>query len=251
MNIVELTLEHKDILYNDLRSVDTKISEYSFSNLYLFRERHKYKLLENNNNYILGRTFDNIEYIMPAFDLTITGAEEICTLAKELKKIIFPVDERWLELFKNFDIKVWCEEADRDYIYTLEKMCTYKGRKLHKKRNLLKQFIQNYSHTAKPLIKEEVDNAKIILDEWINDSGMDIIETDYYPCLEALNLLDTLVLCGIIYYVDNKPAGFILGEEIHADTFAIHFAKANKKYKGIYQFMYNNFAKILPKNIHI
>jgi len=73
-------------LYNDLRSVDTKISEYSFSNLYLFRERHKYKLLENNNNYILGRTFDNIEYIMPAFDLTITGAEEICTLAKELKR---------------------------------------------------------------------------------------------------------------------------------------------------------------------
>jgi hypothetical protein len=247
MNIVELKLEHKDILYDNLKSVDTKISEYSFSNLYLFRSRHKYKLLENNSNYILGTTFDNIEYIMPTFDLNATGPDEICKLAKDLKKIIFPVDEKWLELFKKYNIKVSSNEADRDYIYTLEKMCTYKGRKLHKKRNLLKQFIQSYSHTVKPLIAEEIDNAKIILDEWLNDSGMDIIETDYWPCLEALNLLDALTLCGIIYYVDNKPAGFILGEEIHEDTFAIHFAKAAKEYKGIYQFMYNNFAKVLPK----
>jgi hypothetical protein len=184
---------------------------------------------------------------MPAFNLNTTGPDEIYKLAKDLKKIIFPVDEKWLELFKNYNIKISSDEADRDYIYTLEKMCTYKGRKLHKKRNLLKQFIQSYSYAVKPLTTGEIDNAKIILDEWLGDSGMDIAETDYYPCLEALNLLDSLVLCGIIYFVDNKPAGFILGEEIHTDTFAIHFAKAAKKYKGIYQFMYKYFANVLPK----
>jgi hypothetical protein len=246
MDIVKLSLEHKDLLYSDLRSVSTKISEYSFSNLYLFRDRHDYKFLKYNNNYILGKTVDNVEYIMPAFDLAKTGVNEICELSVDLNKIIFPVDENWLELFKKYNVEILCDEADRDYIYTLEKMCTYKGRKLHKKRNLLKQFIQSYSYSVKALTKEEVENAKVILDEWIYDSGMSASETDYNACQEALNLMDELILCGLIYYVEGEPAGFILGEEIHTDTFAIHFAKAKKNYKGIYQFIYNNFAKVLP-----
>lgn len=250
MDIVKLSLEHKDLLYSNLRSVNTKISEYSFSNLYLFRERHDYKLVRGNNNYInyiLGKTVDNIAYIMPAFDLMTVGVDEICRLAVKLNKIIFPVDEKWLHLFQNYNVKIMCGEADRDYIYTLEKMCTYKGRKLHKKRNLLKQFIQSYSYSVKALTEAEVENAKVVLDEWIYDSGMSAFETDYSACQEALNLMDTLALCGLIYYVEGEPAGFILGEEIHPDTFAIHFAKAKKKYKGIYQFIYNNFAKVLPK----
>jgi hypothetical protein len=247
MNVVKLKLDHRELLYDALKNVDTKISEYSFSNLYLFRERHEYKLLSNNNNYIIGKTVDNVDYIMPTFDLSVVGVEEICKLAKDLNKIIFPVDEKWLELFEAYDVNILCDGADRDYIYTLEKMCTYKGRKLHKKRNLLKQFIQSYSYSVKALTTGEVENAKVILDEWIYDSGMSASETDYSACQEALNLLDTLILCGLIYYVDAEPAGFILGEEIHTDTFAIHFAKAKKKYKGIYQFIYNNFAKMLPK----
>ena len=247
MDIVKLSLEHKDVLYSNLRSVNTKISEYSFSNLYLFRERHDYNFLSYNNNYISGKTVDNIDYIMPAFDLTGTGVDEICRLAVDLNKIIFPVDEKWLNLFQNYNVKIMCDEADRDYIYTLEKMCTYKGRKLHKKRNLLKQFIQSYSYSVRALTEAEVEHAKTILDEWLYVSGMSESETDYRACLEALNLMDTLVLCGLIYYVEGEPAGFILGEEIHSDTFAIHFAKAKKKYKGIYQFIYNNFAKVLPR----
>jgi len=55
------------------------------------------------------------------------------------------------------------------------------------------------------------------------------------------------VLCGGIYYVEGEPAGFIIGEEINDTTFALHFAKGRRKFKGIYQYMYNQFANILPK----
>jgi hypothetical protein len=247
MKIVPLTLEHKNLLYDSLRSVDTKISEYSFANLYLFRKRHNYKLLKFGYNYIMGTTVDDLEYIMPCYDICNKGVDEIYKLAYELDRLIFPIDQKCLNLFDQHKVDIKCNEADRDYIYTLEKMCTYKGRKLHKKRNLLKQFIQSYNYKVKPLTEDEIDSAKVILDEWANDSGMKKEETDYDACKEALDLLDVLVLCGLIYYVDNDPAGFILGEEIHDDTFAVHFAKAKKNYKGIYQFIYNNFAKVLPK----
>ena len=55
-----------------------------------------------------------------------------------------------------------------------------------------------------------------------------------------------MVMCGGIYYVEDEPAAFFLGEEIKDDMFVICFAKALKKFKGIYQYMYNNIAKILP-----
>ena len=44
----------------------------------------------------------------------------------------------------------------------------------------------------------------------------------------------------------DEPAGFVLGEELNETTFVLHFAKARTKFKGIYQYMFNNFAKILP-----
>ncbi len=38
----------------------------------------------------------------------------------------------------------------------------------------------------------------------------------------------------------------MLGEEVNDETYVLHFAKALTKFKGIYQFMFNNFAKVLP-----
>jgi len=75
---------------------------------------------------------------------------------------------------------------------------------------------------------------------------MDLADTDYAACLEALDRYEELVLCGGIYYADNEPAGFVLGEEINDETFVLHFAKARTKFKGIYQYLFNNFAGILP-----
>jgi hypothetical protein len=77
-------------------------------------------------------------------------------------------------------------------------------------------------------------------------SKMNPGDTDYGPCREALDRYEELVLCGGIYYAGGEPAGFVLGEELGEDTFVLHFAKARTKFKGIYQYLFNTFAKILP-----
>ncbi|MDY6820952.1 MAG: phosphatidylglycerol lysyltransferase domain-containing protein [Deferribacterota bacterium] len=253
VKIDNLSLSHKDLLFYRIKDIDTIISEYSFANLYLFRKRHNYKVITFDDSiYLSGITVDNINFVMPLIDLygRENGDREITKLidfAKKEDKIIFPVDERWLTSFNMPSDKIYYCEADTDYIYTAEKMCTYKGRKLHKKRNLLKQFKIKYNYKSFPLVKQEVQKAKDVLDVWINQNNLNKADSDYEACYEALEKMDELILCGIIYYVDDDPAGFILGEELRDDTFVVHFAKAKKEYKGIYQFIYNNFAKILPK----
>lgn len=241
----DLEMNHKGLLYDKLKNVNTKIAEYSFANLYLFRKNHNYRVAYGDDLFIEGTTYDNQKYIMPTSE---PDKLDFIYLKKVMKDydFIFPVDEKWLGMFdENFEF--YYKDGDTDYIYTVDKISTFMGRKLHKKRNLLKQFLESYSHEAKPLLNEYKGDALNILDEWLADVEEMPENTDYYQCREALNLMDELVICGIIYYADDEPAGFILGEELNDETFVLHFAKGKRKFKGIYQFIYNNFAKILPK----
>jgi hypothetical protein len=159
---------------------------------------------------------------------------------------LFPVPEAWLPRFSEDRFEASFHDGDADYLYTVEKMSSYAGRKLHKKRNLLKQFVEAYSHDARPLTNDRLDDARFVLDAWKDELGVDPAETDYGPCREALQRYDELVLCGGICYAEGEPAGFVLGEEINDETFVLHFAKGRTKFKGVYQYLFNNFARVLP-----
>jgi hypothetical protein len=159
---------------------------------------------------------------------------------------LFPIPENWLSSFPHDEFAFAFKEGEMDYISTVERMSTYHGRGLHKKRNLLKQFMTGYKHAAAPLTDNRREEALFILQEWQTETAQDVSETDYLPCLEALKMSEELVLCGGIFYADDEPAGFVLGEEATAETFVLHFAKARRKFRGIYQYMFNSFARILP-----
>ncbi|MCX5886589.1 MAG: phosphatidylglycerol lysyltransferase domain-containing protein [Proteobacteria bacterium] len=247
MRIEKLTFDHKELLYERLKKIDTPVSEYSFANLYLFRKNHDYEVVFDEEIFIRGKTYDGSTYLMPAFDVRNADVAYLKGMMKNAD-FFFPVSEEWLSVFTNGEFAYFYNENDTDYLYTVEKMCTFKGNKLHKKKNLLNQFMSLYEHDAYPLIETRMEDAYAILEQWQEDMGESREETDYYPCQEALKLYDDLIICGGIYYVNKEPGGFIIGEEMNDETFALHFAKGKKKFKGLYQYMYNTFANILPKN---
>jgi len=245
MRIESLGLHHKDILAPRLKQANTGLSEYTFANLYLFRQNHQYEVITGRDIYVRGKTYDGHSYLMPTADVHGLDRDFLKGLMATVD-FLFPIPQAWLDYFGKDEYDIECKEGDRDYVYTVEKMRTYKGRNLHKKRNLLKQFLDLYAHDAMPLTKDRIDQARFILKDWQDTTQMNAADTDFSPCLEALDRYDDLVLCGGIYYADNEPAGFVLGEEVNDEAFVLHFAKARVKFKGIYQYMFNNFAKILP-----
>lgn len=245
MTTERLGLHHKDLLSPLLRAITVSLSEYCFANLFLFRDSHGYEVLSDGELFIKGWTYDGFTYLMPTVP---AAALDPVRLKEHLRDVdfLFPIPEEWLSVFSPDEFEVSFHEGDADYLYTVEKMSTLAGRKLHKKRNLLKQFIEAYRHEALPLTDVHMDDARTILDEWQKDTGLDRGQTDFVPCREALDRYEELVLCGGIYYAEGEPAGFVLGEEVNDETFVLHFAKGRTKFKGVYQFMFNNFAKILP-----
>lgn len=245
MRTEKLGIEHKEMLSPRLRELNVPLSEYTFANLYLFRAHHAYQVCFDGEIFIKGRSYDGHDYLMPTADVRVLDSSRLADVMRHAE-FLFPVPEEWLSAFDPDIFRIGFNDGDRDYVYTVEKMKTYKGRRLHKKRNLLKQFLKTYTPDARPLTEDRIEEARFILNNWLATSGSDRRETDYEPCLEALNRYEELVLCGGIYYADREPAGFVIGEELNRETFVLHFAKARTKFKGIYPYMYNNFAAVLP-----
>jgi len=246
MRIEPLSLAHRDLLAPRLKAVTTTISEYTFPNLYLFRENHAYEVIITDHDvFIRGRSYDGHTYLMPTADVRTLDMGRLKDLMRSVE-FLFPIPETWLSAFSQDEFEVQYQEGDQDYVYTVEKMSTLKGRNLHKKRNLLKQFLELYQHDAKPLTNDRLDDARFVLNDWLATTEMKPAETDHASCLEALDRYEELILCGGIYYAEGEPAGFVLGEEVNEETFVLHFAKARTKFKGVYQYMFNNFATILP-----
>ncbi len=247
MLIEKLELQHKELLAPLLKRAMAGLSEYTFANLYLFRGNHNYEVIINQNIFIKGKSYDGHTYLMPIFDVRTADIGLLKDLMKTVD-FLFPIPDEWLSFFESSVFEITYKDGDADYVFTVEKMSTYKGRNLHKKRNLLAQFQKLYRHDALPLTNERLAQARLILLDWQATSEMKAADTDYDACLEALERYDELVLCGGIYYADDEPAGFVLGEEVSDETFVLHFAKARTKFKGIYQYMFNNFARVLsPK----
>lgn len=244
MIIESLSLKHKNLLNDNLKKLDTMISEYSFANLFLFRDVHKYEVLIDKEIFIKGITYDNFTYLMPVKPLNELDYDYLKELSKTVD-FLFPIDEKWLVNLPNYEVDY--KEGDSDYIYLREKIKTYSGKSLHSKKNLLNFFLKEYKHKAEPLTKDRITDAKYILEEWQKESEQKKEETDYYPLISALDLSDELCICGIIYYVNSEPAGFIIGEERGENTFLLHFAKGLTKYKGIYQYIFHSFAEVLPE----
>ena len=246
MEETDLDMQHQKLLVPLLTSIEIPLSEYCFANLYFFRNTHRYKILSGEGEIFLsGITYDKKRYLMPLKDLKDNSEyrEKLLALGRDNNyDMIFPVPESWLSSFGE-GYAVDHLEQDSDYIYSNEKMKTYSGRKLHKKRNLLKQFVEKFEADVRPLDASNIHEPLDLLDLWQASSPQEMGDSDYYQCRDALVHRDSFNLKGAVFYADGTAVGFMIGEEVSPEVFTIHFAKGDVSARGVYQFMFNSFSK--------
>lgn len=246
-----LSLAHQELLEKKIQSLNLNLSEYTFANLYLFRDIHRYELLDSKRDiYIKGKTRDGFTYLMPTSPIKDINFIELAEIMKKESDFLFPVPEAWVPHFDPAVFNCHFLDSDSDYLYTVSKMSTYAGRHLSGRRNLVNQFNDLFPrHCDFPLEPARVQDALLILDEWHKHAKEEPF-TDYSSCMEALNLFEKLKLSGHVSYVDNKPVAFLMGEALNEKVYVIHFAKGLIEYKGIYQHLYQSFAKTIGNKFH-
>lgn len=243
-----VTLEHQKLICEKFYRLDLGLSEYSFPNVYLFREKHKYEVLQGQSVYVKGIHQDGCSYVMVTEPVDQLDIMEFFKLLCEID-YFYPVPASWRPLFPEDIFLVTSSPADSDYVYALDKMRHYPGRKLSGKRNLVKQFQESYNCRAEKLTQEHISAAKEVLRAW-QEALEEPDEADVIACTEALDLWGKIHrLEGRIYFIDDKPVGFVIGGPLSSGVHVIDFMKALKDYKGIYQYLYQEYALQLPDTV--
>jgi hypothetical protein len=251
-----LGLELRDDLYPRLSLTADGVSEFTFSGLYLFRNRYHYRIArDSEGGFIIsgeqpadhntggqGKKFFMTPCAAPGAE-TLVSLFESHDYWKNISPSVLAPAEETLE---KLGIEVTEDRNNFDYLYLRADLAELTGKKFHKKKNLVNAFRNAYpNHEMRLLEPALIPQALEVLERWRADKGED---GDYAAAREALDLFGCLKLRGAVFFVNGNPAGWCLGESIaKGRSFAIHFEKAVDGIKGIYQYMNQAFAASLPR----
>ncbi|MCG2725197.1 MAG: phosphatidylglycerol lysyltransferase domain-containing protein [Elusimicrobia bacterium] len=140
-----------------------------------------------------------------------------------------------------------------DYIYKISDLAFLEGRKYSKKRNLIKQFVKKNSKTVQiaPLENSSLKDIMDMFDRWKNRQDIKIaeetLECEKKAVQNSLENFKLLKMRGIQIFIDGSLIAFAMGSELNETTFCLNFQKALPDMTGLYQFLDNEFAKIIPQ----
>ncbi len=242
-----ISLAMKQDMYPALNLLKEGISEFSFSNLYLFRHVYGYQVsrIAEGGLIISGAKEGKRFFYLPCCFPDITVFDRLMETHDYMKNLSENQAAQHRIILEGRGYEVWEDRDNFDYLYQRQDLAELSGREYHKKRNLVNGFISSFECVQRPLNAQRIDDALKVLEEWRTAKGFD---GDYVPAKEGLELHSQLGMRGAVYYIEDEPVGWCLGEPLaKGSMFAVHFEKACDRYKGIYQFMNQAFAQSLPK----
>jgi hypothetical protein len=152
--------------------------------------------------------------------------------------------ESHTEFVSHFDVT-----ADRDndnYIYRASDLALLAGRRYSKKRNLLAQAAHAYGWTTEPLTPANTAECLTVLDDAAldaNGSPNPNLAHDDRAIRNALRQFADLSLEGVLIKVEGRAAAFSIFEPQTQDTAVVHFERAMRSFKGLYQVINQATAK--------
>ena len=87
-------------------------------------------------------------------------------------------------------------------------------------------------------------------EEWCDIRGCSPgsdFHNEFVAIKELLHNFRRLDVEGTCVHIEKKIVGFAIGERLNDDTYVEHFEKGDINYKGVYQFVFNEFSKRIPE----
>lgn len=259
---IEIT--DKTLFDEYFRKYPPDISEFTFTNLFMWRNYYNFFYIEYKEHLLL---FSN--------DYLKNRKKPINTASKHYIYFFPPIgpypDKIIIELFENLGnievhrvpdelcaslkenekfskLNLDCLE-DRnnwDYVHNKEEILNLAGNKYRQNRRWLQKFLNNYDYDFKLLTRDLVEKCKELQLEWCIMRACtedESLEAEQDAIYEALNNFEKLGFSGGLICVEDKCAAYTFGEMLNERTLVIHIEKAHAEYEGSYQAISNLFLK--------
>jgi hypothetical protein len=244
-----ISLAMRPELHPQFQRLEAGLSEFTFSNIWLFRHTYNYRVSRFGEGlYLLsgtklGKKFFSAPWGLPEPALL----KELFATHDFLKNLNAVQVEALGPQLTAAGYEVREDRDNWDYLYDTREMATLDGKKFHKKRNHVHQF-----HTQYPTGFEGRD---MDLSDRDTEAALELLErwqapredrSDYLPSKDAVLHRGELELQGRIWTHDGKTIAFAQGETTQlGKTFTIHFEKADGEYKGVYQTVFLDWSQSL------
>jgi len=239
----DLTLENKPLFHQAFTQFHSQISEFTFTNLFIWR--HAYQIKISRFHTLLCLLSDQGEN---AFFFPPIGKGDMVECCQNLLhylegKVMIPKIARMPETmveqmdWRTSGMKAELDRNQCDYVYLTQDLIELKGRKYHRKRNHIKQFQEKYSFQYIPLTPEWIPQCLQLETEWCDLRHCEAIPgllNESLAIKEAFTHFEVLGVKGGAILIDGKVEAFTLGDPLNPETVVIHIEKANPAYEGLY-----------------
>lgn len=222
-------MEFKKLTINDFDNIFLKIKESKYYENYISSEYTPLFLLTWGSDYEIAYDEDDI-FIKGYYK----GTMFLPPISKDLKKAYKKINDCFNSYYYyaiTDELNLINAEHIRDldeYIYD-NSLLTLKGKALHKKRNLLNQFMKN-NYTFKSYDQGDYNNIIELFNIWNANNELDY---ELNKIKLALKYIDKYSFCDCLY-INDKLVAFSIGC-VHNNIGYCFFEKADSNIKGAYQ----------------
>jgi uncharacterized protein len=243
-----ITIDKQGAYLKRLAECPEKTSDYSFVNLWAWGQEYGLLWAWDDRLVWLKQTEpEDILWAPVGPWETIDWKQAFSTFSGK-ENIFIRVPETLSTLWKQaLGAQVQLEEIRDhwDYLYDVSELKTLKGKRFHKKKNLLNQFIKKTDFRYAPLGPDQIDSALAMQENWCtwrDCESLDTLAAENRSIQRVLTGWDTLTgLSGGTLTVGDQMVAYTVAETIAEDTILIHFEKANQDFKGAYQAINQQF----------
>lgn len=249
----EITLEDRGWMQSLIRASDLDTCIASFGTMYIWRNIYNTRVARMDN-YMMTKTGVEPDRIHYSFPLGYGDVRPVLEAMMEHARAngsdfvlygVLPQQQAVLEELWPGKFRFVENRDDWDYIYSLDRLISLSGKKLHGKRNHIARFKDGEDWSFAPITPENIRDCRTMNAAWceVNGCGRDP-ELEREACAVgcALNNFTALGLEGGILYKGGRPVAFTIGEVLNSNTYVTHIEKAFSEIQGAYPMVNQQFA---------
>ncbi len=248
-NMRLLSLSDRTLINDSFRSYPTLISEFTFTNLFAWRGSRPVWFTETNGTlvfFISGNKQLQTPDIM--FGPPV-GPGDLIEIIKNLGSSVSAAERLPVEFAGRLEQEGFAVTLDRDnadYVYRVRDLAELAGRKYAKKRNHIKQCLEENNCTYVEINAGLIDGCLKMQDRWCHEREC---AKDPDLCGELTAIRETLThfekfgLLGGAIRINGEIMAFAIGEKLNETTAVWHFEKAMPQFHGLGQLINKWFAK--------
>ena len=246
--IHRLELSDRSIVEAYLRRYKPEISEFTFTNLFVWRVARPIFFAETEGSLVfMVNTGQGGSEAKVVFGYPL-GEESPLAVARALDVSVVGfvrIPENTAKTLREQGLHVEVDRDNWDYVYRVADLANLGGRRFHKKRNLVKKCLSEHTCRYESVTAALIAECSDMQDRWCRARrcGRDpSLCGEYAAIRDTFAHFEDLKLIGGAIRVDGVIQAYAFGEELRSGTAVCHFEKAMPEFRGLGQLINQWFA---------